>query len=60
MHGRMYQQALDDIRSAISANPAEPYYALEELLILIRTAQFEEAYTQAAALLMRFAESMAQ
>ena len=53
LQGRMYQQALDDIRSAISANPAEPYYALEELLILIRTAQFEEAYTQAAALLKR-------
>ena len=38
LQGRMYQQALDDIRSAISANPAEPYYALEELLILIRSA----------------------
>ncbi len=40
---RMYQQALDDIRTAIARNPAEPLYRIEEALVLLRAGLFKDA-----------------
>ena len=43
LEARMYQQALDDIRSAITLNPSEMLYRIEEALILLRAGLFDEA-----------------
>jgi tetratricopeptide (TPR) repeat protein len=39
----MYQQALDDINTAISRNPLHPDYPVEHAYILLRAAQYEDA-----------------
>lgn len=43
LEAHMFQQALDDIRSAIALNPAEALYRIEEALILLRAGLFDEA-----------------
>lgn len=43
LNGRMYQQALDDIRSAASINPGEVYYKIEEALVLLQAGVYDEA-----------------
>ncbi|MBR3093516.1 MAG: tetratricopeptide repeat protein [Bacteroidaceae bacterium] len=40
---RMYQQAIQDIESAISAEPREPLYYLEKCGIMLRVNQLDEA-----------------
>ncbi|MCH5181320.1 MAG: tetratricopeptide repeat protein [Prevotellaceae bacterium] len=45
--GRMYQQALDDIRTAASMRPDNPVYRLEEAAILLQVGLFEEAIASA-------------
>ena len=40
---RMYQQALDDIRTAIAYNPQDPFYPVEEAAILLQAGLFKEA-----------------
>ena len=39
----MYQQAIQDIESAISAEPREPLYYLEKCGIMLRVNQLDEA-----------------
>lgn len=57
MSARMYQQALDDIRTAI-ATASEPLpYRLEEAFILLRVGEFEDAITAASNLLEDLPES---
>lgn len=43
LQARMYQQALDDIRSAITLNSSEMLYRIEEALILLRAGLYDEA-----------------
>lgn len=43
LSARMYQQALDDIRRAVSLKPGELLYRLEEAYLLLRVALYEEA-----------------
>ena len=40
---RMYQQALDDIRTAIAFNPKDPFYPVEEAIVLLQAGMFKEA-----------------
>ena len=40
---RMYQQAIEDIESAISAAPGEPLFLLEKCAIMLRVNQLDEA-----------------
>lgn len=40
---RMYQQALDDIRTAIARAPSESAYRIEEAIVLLRAGLFKEA-----------------
>lgn len=47
LNGRMYQQALDDIRSAANLNPGEVFYKIEEALILLQAGVYEEAVSVA-------------
>lgn len=42
---RMYQQALDDIRTAIAFNPKDPFYPVEEAAVLLQAGLFKEAIT---------------
>lgn len=57
MSARMYQQALDDIRTAI-ATASEPLpYRLEEAFILLRVGEFDDAITAASNLLKDLPES---
>ena len=51
LQGHMYQQALDDIQSAIlSASPErKPYYQTEEAFIYLACAEYESAKTSALA-----------
>ena len=42
---RMYQQALDDIRTAIAFNPNDPFYPVEEAVVLLQAGLFPEAIT---------------
>ena len=39
---KMYQQALDDIHSAMAINPSDPTYPVEQAYILLRAGLFEE------------------
>ena len=43
--GRMYQQALNDIRTAMAFNPKDALYPVEEAVILLRAGMFKEAVT---------------
>lgn len=43
LKAKMFQQALDDIRSAILLAPAESTYRLEEALVLLRAGLYDEA-----------------
>lgn len=47
LEGRMYQQALDDIRTAIATSSQPILYRVEEALILLRAGEFESAITAA-------------
>lgn len=47
LEGRMYQQALDDIRTAIATSSQPLLYRVEEALILLRAGEFELAITTA-------------
>lgn len=40
---RMYQQALDDIRTAMAYNPKDPFYPVEEAAVLLQAGLFNEA-----------------
>lgn len=57
LNGRMYQQALDDIRSAASINPGEVFYKIEEALILLQAGVYEEAVSVAQETLRRLPEN---
>lgn len=48
LSARMYQQAIDDIRRAVSLKPTEPLYRLEEAYILLRVGLYEETCTAAS------------
>lgn len=48
---RMFQQALDDIRTAIAYAPQEPAFKIEEALILLRAGLFKECIEACHALL---------
>lgn len=39
----MYQQALDDIQTAIAYNPEDPFYPTEKAVVLLRAGLFKEA-----------------
>lgn len=41
--GRMYQQALDDIQTAISLSPKEVFFRIEEASIYLQVGMFKEA-----------------
>lgn len=41
----MYQQALDDIRTAIAFNPKDPFYPVEEAIVLLNASMYKEAIT---------------
>lgn len=57
MQARMYQQAIDDIRTAI-ATAADPLpYRLEEALILLRVGEYQQAIDAAKKLLADFPEN---
>lgn len=43
MKARMYQQALDDIRTAKAFNPKDPFYPVEEALVLLNAGLYPEA-----------------
>lgn len=59
LQARMYQQALDDIRTAASLLPSEPFYRLEEAYILLRVGLYDEAVTAAESILPNYAGSPA-
>lgn len=42
LQSHMYQQALDDIRSAMRIRPENVYYQIEEALILLQVGHYEE------------------
>lgn len=46
LEARMYQQALDDVRTALSKAPNDENYMIEEALILLRAGLYSEAETQ--------------
>ncbi len=47
VRARMYQQAIDDINLAISAEPRNPLYYMEKSAIMIRVNQLDECITAA-------------
>ena len=53
----MYQQALDDIRTAISSSASPLPYRLEEALFLLRIGEFQQALTAATELLKELPEN---
>lgn len=57
MSARMYQQALDDIRTAIAISKDNLFYRLEESLILLRVGEYEQAIATSTALLKDLPES---
>ncbi len=57
VEARMYQQALDDIRTAISRAEMPAPYRLEEASLLLRVGEFAEASAKAEALLHDLRES---
>lgn len=42
LNGRLYQQALDDISSAVNLAPQEPLYLIEKAGICLRVSEFDE------------------
>lgn len=46
LNSRMYQQALDDIRTALTKSPRNEVYMVEEALIMLRAGLYEEASKQ--------------
>lgn len=57
MEAHMYQQALDDIRTAIAISEQPLAYRLEEAFILLRVGEFEAAAEAAEKLLVDLPES---
>lgn len=55
--GGMFQQALDDIRTAILRMPDDPGLKIEEAVVLLRAGLYEETITSCTALLKDFPES---
>lgn len=51
VESRMYQQALDDIRTAQARSPREPLYRIEEGVILLRAGLYKEAISLCTQLL---------
>ena len=52
MNASMYQQALDDIRTAISISNKALFYRIEEAFILMRVGEFDDAINAAQAILI--------
>ena len=57
LQGRMFQQALDDIRTARHREPEEPLYALEQAVVELRCGLYDEAIASAEALLALVADN---
>ena len=57
MEAHMYQQALDDIRTAIATTATPLPYSLDEAFILLRVGEFQEAIEAASKLLIDLPES---
>ena len=53
----MYQQALDDIRTAAILSPEDPNYKIEEALILLQTGLYKEAIAACKKLLQTVPEN---
>jgi len=51
---KMYQQALDDIRTAIARTPQEPAYRIEEAIVLLRAGLFKEAVSLCTQLIQNY------
>ena len=56
---RMYQQAIEDIESAISAEPGEPLFYLEKCAIMLRVNQLDECIKAAQQTLQLDSENAA-
>ena len=57
LRGRMYQQALDDIQTAVGLAPDEDYYRLELALVYLQVGMYKEAVATAGNLLEKNPES---
>lgn len=57
MEAHMYQQALDDIRTAIATSDQPLFFRLEEAYILLRVGEFQPAIDAATSLLKDLPES---
>ncbi len=57
VEAHMYQQALDDIRTAVARAEMPAPYRLEEALLLLRVGEFEDASAKAAELLRDLPEN---
>lgn len=57
LQARMYQQALDDIRTAESLNPGDAFYRMEEALVLLQAGVYDEALAVARKTLELLPES---
>lgn len=57
LKAHMYQQALDDIRTAAILSPEDPNYKIEEALILLQTGLYKEAIAACKKLLQTIPEN---
>lgn len=57
LKAHMYQQALDDIRTAGNMDPSNPNYRIEEALILLQTGLYKEAIDVCEKLLVTLPEN---
>lgn len=57
LKAHMYQQALDDIRTAAILSPEDPNYKIEEALILLQTGLYKEAIAACKKLLQTVPEN---
>lgn len=57
LKARMFQQAIDDIQSAIALSPLEPIYRLEEAVILLQAGLYTEAINTCERLLQDLPEN---
>lgn len=57
LKAHMYQQALDDIRTAAVLSPEDPNYKIEEALILLQTGLYKEAIAACEKLLQTVPEN---
>lgn len=57
LQSHMYQQALDDIRSAMRIRPDNVYYQIEEALILLQVGHYEEAIAASERILKTLPEN---